>query len=169
MFNGVRTRARPHPSVHHQRPTAGAPAASEPGGGAYTVEGAGRCLGGIGRTTVYGLIAAGKLEAVKLGSRTLVTAASIEALLAEPAARAEEAWAAAERHRAVKPPLSPPPGDRRHLLTVELARRWHMSHRTLEQWRWKKVGPRYLKIGGRVLYCLEDIEEYEAAHRREVS
>jgi hypothetical protein len=31
---------------------------------------------------VYRLIAAGKLEAVKLGSRTLVTAASIEALLA---------------------------------------------------------------------------------------
>ena len=67
---------------HHQRPPAGAPAAPEPGGGAYTVEGAGRRLGGIGRTTVYGLIAAGKLEAVKLGSRTLVTAASIEALLA---------------------------------------------------------------------------------------
>ena len=52
---------------------------------------------------------------------------------------------------------------------AELSRRWHMSHRTLEQWRWKKIGPRYLKIGGRVLYCLEDIEEYEAARRREVS
>jgi excisionase family DNA binding protein len=46
------------------------------------VEGAGRRLGGIGRTTVYELIASGKLEAVKLGSRTLVTATSIEALLA---------------------------------------------------------------------------------------
>jgi excisionase family DNA binding protein len=46
------------------------------------VEGAGRRLGDIGRTTVYALIGSGKLEAVKLGSRTLVTAASIEALLA---------------------------------------------------------------------------------------
>ena len=44
-----------------------------------------------------------------------------------------------------------------------------MSGRTLEQWRWKGVGPRYLKIGGRVLYRLEDIEEYEAARRRQVS
>ena len=72
----------PTHQYHHQRPPAGAPAAPEPGGGVYTVEGAGRRLGGIGRTTVYGLIAAGKLEALKLGSRTLVTAASIEALLA---------------------------------------------------------------------------------------
>jgi excisionase family DNA binding protein len=49
---------------------------------AYTIEGAGQRLGGIGRTTIYGLIASGQLEAVKLGSRTLVTAVSIEALLA---------------------------------------------------------------------------------------
>jgi hypothetical protein len=41
-----------------------------------------------------------------------------------------------------------------------------MSTRTLEQWRWKGIGPRYLKIGGRVLYRLEDIEAYEAAQRR---
>jgi hypothetical protein len=41
-----------------------------------------------------------------------------------------------------------------------------MSTRTLEQWRWKGIGPRYLKIGGRVLYRLEDIEAYEAAKCR---
>ena len=69
----------------------------------------------------------------------------------------------------MRPPSSPPPGARRHLLTIELSDRWNVSHRTLEQWRWKGIGPRYLKIGGRVLYCLEDVEEYEAAHRREVS
>ena len=69
----------------------------------------------------------------------------------------------------MRPPSSPPPGVRRHLLTVELGRRWHMSDRTLEQWRWKGIGPRYLKIGGRVLYCLEDIEAYEAARRRETA
>jgi excisionase family DNA binding protein len=68
--------------THQKRPLAGAPAAPEAARSAYTVEGAGLHLGGIGRTTVYGLIAAGKLEAVKLGSRTLITAASIDALLA---------------------------------------------------------------------------------------
>ncbi len=68
--------------THQKQPTAGGPAASDATRGAYTVEDAGRRLGGIGRTTVYELIAAGKLEAVKLGSRTLITAASIEALLA---------------------------------------------------------------------------------------
>ena len=66
----------------------------------------------------------------------------------------------------MRPPSSPPPGVRRHLLTVQLSDRWHMSTRTLEQWRWKGIGPRYLKIGGRVLYRLEDIEAYEAAQRR---
>ena len=71
------------PDPDHQKQTpAGGPAASDTTRSAYTVEDSGRRLGGIGRTTVYELIAAGKLEAVKLGSRTLITAASIEALLA---------------------------------------------------------------------------------------
>lgn len=50
-------------------------------------------------------------------------------------------------------------------LTLDgLAARWHMSPRTLEQWRWRGIGPRYLKIGGRVIYPLEFVEAYEAAH-----
>ncbi len=84
--------------THQKRPLACVPAAPEAARSAYTVEGAGLHLGGIGRTTVYGLIAAGKLEAVKLGSRTLITAASIDALLAslpriatKPEPRREEA------------------------------------------------------------------------------
>ncbi|MBL6081396.1 DNA-binding protein [Belnapia sp. T18] len=55
-----------------------------------------------------------------------------------------------------------------HLNQVQLSRRWSMSPRTLERWRWEKTGPRYLKIGGRVLYRLQDIEAYEAAHSREL-
>ncbi len=47
----------------------------------------------------------------------------------------------------------------RHLNQIELAARWNISHRTLERWRWSGEGPRY--IGGRVVYCLEDVEEYE--------
>ena len=43
----------------------------------------------------------------------------------------------------------------------QLAERWHMSPRTLEQWRWLGKGPRFLKIGARVLYDEADVETYE--------
>jgi len=46
----------------------------------------------------------------------------------------------------------------------QLAARWQMSPRTLEQWRWLGKGPRFLKIGARVLYSDEVVEDYEAAH-----
>ncbi|MEM6489762.1 MAG: helix-turn-helix domain-containing protein [Pseudomonadota bacterium] len=47
---------------------------------------------------------------------------------------------------------------------AQLAERWQISPRTLEQWRWRGVGPRYLKIGGRVIYPVGFVEAYEAAH-----
>ena len=43
----------------------------------------------------------------------------------------------------------------------ELAARWKISHRTLERWRWAQEGPRYLKLGSRVIYRLSDIEAFE--------
>jgi hypothetical protein len=46
---------------------------------------------------------------------------------------------------------------------IELAKRWKLSPRTLERWRWLGQGPQYLKIGGRVVYRVVDIEEYELA------
>lgn len=54
----------------------------------------------------------------------------------------------------------------KHLNQVELSRRWNISPRTLERWRWIGEGPAYLKIGGRVVYRLDDIEYYEAEHLR---
>ena len=45
----------------------------------------------------------------------------------------------------------------------ELSARWKLSPRTLERWRWIGEGPKFLKLGGRVVYRLSDIEEYEAA------
>ena len=45
----------------------------------------------------------------------------------------------------------------------QLAQRWHLSPRTLEQWRWLGKGPKFLKIGARVLYREEDVEAWEAA------
>lgn len=50
----------------------------------------------------------------------------------------------------------------RHFNQIDLSRRWNVSPRTLERWRWLKQGPEYLKIGGHVVYRLEDIERYEA-------
>lgn len=44
----------------------------------------------------------------------------------------------------------------------QLAARWHMSPRTLEQWRWLGKGPCFLKIGARVLYDEDEIETFEA-------
>lgn len=49
----------------------------------------------------------------------------------------------------------------------ELAARWSLSPRTLEQWRWRGVGPRYLKLGGRVAYRLVDIETFETTRLHE--
>jgi hypothetical protein len=54
----------------------------------------------------------------------------------------------------------------RHLTQAELARRWRISPRTLERWRWLRQGPAYLKLGAVVAYRLTDIEAYEAAQRR---
>lgn len=54
----------------------------------------------------------------------------------------------------------------KHFNQYELAKRWNISQRTLERWRWKRKGPPYLKIGGRVVYELDAVESYERAHRR---
>ena len=47
------------------------------------------------------------------------------------------------------------------LTPQELAQRWNIASHTLSQWRWNARGPRYLKIGKRILYRLEDIQEFE--------
>lgn len=54
----------------------------------------------------------------------------------------------------------------RHLHQNEVAHRWGISPRTLERWRWLGQGPIYLKLGGTVVYRLEDIEAFEAQQLR---
>lgn len=54
----------------------------------------------------------------------------------------------------------------KHLNQNELSRRWRISPRTLERWRWLGQGPAFLKIGGRVVYRMEDIEAYEQSQHR---
>jgi len=43
----------------------------------------------------------------------------------------------------------------------ELAARWNIKTRTLSQWRWRKKGPDFSKISGRVTYSLEVINQFE--------
>jgi predicted site-specific integrase-resolvase len=54
----------------------------------------------------------------------------------------------------------------KHLNQRELAERWNISQRTLERWRWVGDGPQFLKLGGRVVYRVEDVERYEAEQLR---
>ena len=55
-----------------------------------------------------------------------------------------------------------------YLQQHEVAQRWRVSARTLERWRWQKSGPTYTKIGGRVVYAIEDIQAYERRRRAEM-
>jgi len=50
----------------------------------------------------------------------------------------------------------------KHLNQRQLADRWGVSEATLERWRSEGIGPIFLKLHGRVLYRVEDIEAYEA-------
>ncbi len=52
----------------------------------------------------------------------------------------------------------------RHLYQEDLARRWGLSPRSLERWRWQRKGPPYLKIGRHIVYRVGDIEAYESEH-----
>ena len=55
----------------------------------------------------------------------------------------------------------------KHLNQQELARRWNISHRTLERWRWAAEGPQFMKLGGRVVYRMEDIIAFEQDQLRQ--
>ena len=48
-----------------------------------------------------------------------------------------------------------------HLNQKQLAARWNISEASLERWRSEGIGPKFLKICGRVLYRQVDIEAYE--------
>ena len=52
------------------------------------------------------------------------------------------------------------------LITEQLlAQRWFCSTSRLQRWRMDEKGPSYLKIGGKVLYRLEDVRLYKLSCR----
>ncbi len=55
-----------------------------------------------------------------------------------------------------------------YLQPRELAARWRgvVTLSTLDNWRSQNRGPRFVKIGGRVLYPVAEVEAYEARNLR---
>lgn len=51
--------------------------------------------------------------------------------------------------------------ETKHLNQRQLASRWDLSEASLERWRTEGLGPKFLKLQGRVLYRLVDIEKFE--------
>jgi hypothetical protein len=55
----------------------------------------------------------------------------------------------------------------KHLNQTQLAERWDVAEATLERWRSDGIGPVFMKIQGRVLYRVEDIETFESDSLRQ--
>lgn len=55
-----------------------------------------------------------------------------------------------------------------YLQPRELAERWRgvVTLSTLDNWRSQNRGPRFVKIGGRVLYPVAEVEAYELRNLR---
>ena len=51
--------------------------------------------------------------------------------------------------------------DRLYLTSKELAHRWRLSEQTLANWRHAGKGPVFLRIGGRILYPVNTLTEFE--------
>jgi hypothetical protein len=58
--------------------------------------------------------------------------------------------------------------DVEYLRPADLAARWRntVTLSTLDNWRSQNRGPRFVKIGGRVLYPLEEVVAYETKNLR---
>lgn len=48
-----------------------------------------------------------------------------------------------------------------HFDQLQLAKRWSLSTATLERWRTLGTGPKYIRLPGKVIHRLCDIEAYE--------
>jgi predicted DNA-binding transcriptional regulator AlpA len=59
------------------------------------------------------------------------------------------------------------PPSQRYLRTPEVARLLGLSGRTLEKHRTHGTGPRYRKLGGRIVYSIEDVQAWADIGLRE--
>jgi len=56
-----------------------------------------------------------------------------------------------------------------YITEKDLAKKWCLSTKTLQRWRWLKIGPAYIKIGGRIRYSPENIKNFEEENLRKNS
>jgi predicted DNA-binding transcriptional regulator AlpA len=54
-----------------------------------------------------------------------------------------------------------------YLTPEQVAERYQISEATVKEWRYKRVGPAYLRLGKRVRYSLASLEKWE--REREVA
>ena len=50
------------------------------------------------------------------------------------------------------------------LTDTQLAERWQMHRKSLIRWRGQGQGPPFIKINGKILYKMADVESYEQAN-----
>lgn len=59
------------------------------------------------------------------------------------------------------------PGDDELLTTAQLAQEMHLTERAIEKWRMLGTGPRFAKIGRKVLYRRADIRAWVQSRTRD--
>lgn len=62
------------------------------------------------------------------------------------------------RHMTIGATLAQTPS---YLLEAQLAARWGISRRSLQRWRQMQLGPSFLRLGGRIIYALDDVIAFE--------
>jgi len=48
----------------------------------------------------------------------------------------------------------------KYLTPEQLSEMWGISSNTLRKWRWEGKGPKFVKLGARVVYRLAEVEAY---------
>lgn len=88
-------------------------------------------------------------------------------LLALPAPAADDTGddvgAAAAGHQTITiiPPLKQKLGEASQFLTSDEAARYlGVQQRLMENWRWRRTGPKFIKIGNRIRYTMEDLQVF---------
>ncbi len=54
------------------------------------------------------------------------------------------------------------PAGKKYLRSKEAGKYLGLSHKTLDKWRVSGRGPQFHKIGGKIRYVLDDLEEFAA-------
>lgn len=48
-----------------------------------------------------------------------------------------------------------------YLTPEQVAERYQLSEATVKEWRYKRIGPKFLRLGKRVRYSVKALEEWE--------